>query len=492
VVDLSTTYVAGGLSLASGLVLLPVAAQTIGLHVYGTWLALSAVQQLFFALDLGIPVTIVRFSAAATSGTGTGMSLNDIWVMGRRVLAVVGSCQFLAFLAVAALARESGNLDFSLLPLVVLGAGVFLVGVPVRLPLHVLQGTGHYSTTSFHLIAGTLIGQSLKVAAMVSGAPDVIVWLAVGDVLTVSLPGLLSYARLRRSRPFRFFTWPRAAGRQAPRSRDLVRFAGSNAMLATSGAIVTYVSTILVAVLLSPVAVSVFDAAMRIYQGGRRAQDMLMGPLLPWATRQVSPLADGVTTLTGLLYRRVSRLVILPMTVVLVVTVHVTPQLLDLWLGPQFTDAVVPLRLLLCVLVLQTLLIPGLLMRQARNLVGRYAWLTTAWMLLSVPATALLIWTQGLPGAALGALIPLVLLFLPLLLVGHGELLGRDKALPVQEVLITAAVAGLIATASVLSSVDGRLPSIGAAVAALAGVVLLATVVRAELATVRREKAPSG
>ena len=479
VLDLGTTYVAGGLSLVSGLILLPVAANTIGLETYGTWLAFSAIQQLFFALDLGLPLTLIRFSAA--SRPVAGQTIADVWALGRRALLLMGGGQFLAFLGVAVVARARGDLQFDALPLVLLGAGVFLLGVPIRLPLHVLQGSGHYATTSIYLIVATLLGQSLKVAAMLAGAPGIMVWLAAGDVLTVALPGLLSYARLRRIPDIdvrRRAENPLSDS--GSRTRDLLRFAGGSALLTTSGSVVTYTGTIFVAMLLSPAAVSVYDAAIRVFQGGRRIQDMLIGPLLPWTTRHVPDGDEGRAGLTEVLYRRLSRLVALPLAAGLLVLVYFTPQLIDLWVGARFRAAVTPLRLLLVVLILQALLIPGLLLRQARNRIGGYAVLTALWMVLCVAVTGWLVDVHGLTGAALGALIPLAVVIVPLLLVDSREF-SDHWSLPVREFAIAAAVLGLIATAAALFAMGVFVASVAGLCVAMGSVTALVVTMRSAI-----------
>jgi O-antigen/teichoic acid export membrane protein len=482
-VDLGTTYVAGGLSVVSGLVLLPVAAGTIGLETYGIWLTFSAIQQLFFALDLGLPVTLVRFTAAARPVAGR--TIADVWALGRRALLLMGGGQFLIFLPVALVVRALGDLEFDALPLVLLGAGVFLLGVPIRLPLHVLQGSGHYATTSIHLIVGTLLGQSLKVGAMFSGAPGIMLWLAAGDVVTLALPGILSYAWLRRSPDIdvrrRVEATPSAV---ASRSRDLLRFAGGNAVLTTSGSVVTYTGTIFVAMLLSPSAVSVYDAAIKVFQGGRRLQDMLIGPLLPWTTRQVPDSEEGRAGPTEMLYLRLSRLVALPVAAALVVLIYVTPHLLDLWVGARFQGAVTPLRLLLVVLLLQTLLIPGLLLRQARNRMNGYAVLTALWMILCVAATGLLVDVHGLTGAALGALIPLAIVFIPLLLVNSSEF-ADHWFLPVREIAIAATVLGLIASAGALFAMRNVVALVAGLCLAAAGLTALIVFMRSAVKDTR-------
>ncbi|HEX2576590.1 MAG TPA: hypothetical protein VHK88_09600, partial [Aquihabitans sp.] len=141
-VDLASTYVAGVLSMVSGFVLLPVAAHTVGIEVYGTWLTFAALQQLIFTCDLGLQATLIRFSAKAWTEGGREPAIASLWLTGRRAFAVLGVVGFCAFVLSALLLRSHGELDYDLVSMLVLGVGVFLVGVPARLPLAMLQGIG--------------------------------------------------------------------------------------------------------------------------------------------------------------------------------------------------------------------------------------------------------------------------------------------------------------------------------------------------------------
>jgi O-antigen/teichoic acid export membrane protein len=167
-----------------------------------------------------------------------------------------------------------------------------------------------------------------------------------------------------------------------------------------------------------------------------------------------------------------------------VVLVHVTPYLLDLWVGARFQGAVTPLRVLLVVLLLQALLVPGLLLRQARNRMGGYALLTASWMVLCLVATGLLVDAHGLTGAALGVLIPLAVLFVPLLLVDSREFTDH-WSLPLREVAVTAAVLGLVASAGALLATGTVVASIAGLCAAAAGLTALVVVVRSAFTDTR-------
>lgn len=462
-VDLVTSYLAGGLSLVSGLILLPVAAGTVGLPVYGTWLALSAIQQLIFAIDLGAGTTLVRFSAAARPGGS--LPLPAVWALGRRVVGTLGAVQLLIYLLAALAARAAGDFDVDYVTLVGLGVGIFLVGVPLRLALHVLQGTGHYSIASVYLIVGTLLGQSLKVVAMVAGTPNVLLWLAVGDVVTVAVPGLLAWIRLRGLVAFPLLGRIDAGRSDALRSRDVLSFAGNNAALVASGAVLLHGSTLVVGLSLSPSAVAIYDAATKIFQGGRRLLDMVMGPLLPWATVRLTE-GEVPPDVAAALFRRLWRFAVLPLSIALVALCVAAPWLVDQWLGARFADAVLPLQILVGVLVLQTFLVPGVVLRQATNRFGTFSRMHVAWMLASLVLAVPLVQAVGLSGAPLAVLLPLVVLFVPMLL-ADGPLFLGDRRVIRRECASTGAIlAAGVGAASLVGS--------GRSVAVAVGVLVVA------------------
>ncbi len=470
-VDLASTYVAGVLSMVSGFVLLPVAAHTVGIEVYGTWLTFAALQQLVFTCDLGLQATVVRFSAKAWTEGGRDAAVAGLWLTGRRAFALLGVVGLATFTLSALLLRSHGELDFDLLSMAVLGVGVFLVGIPARLPLAVLQGIGLYSATAVHLIIGTLLGQSVKVVALLTAtAGDVLPWLALGDALTVAVPGLLSLRRLRRETGLSAFGV--TAGTVAPTAlprRELLAYAGYSAVLVAGLAILFQANTLLIGLLLSAGAVAVFDGALRVFQGGRRIVDLAIGPLVPWATARLAVGSDSTGRAAADTTVQLWRYAVLPLGAGVAALYAAAPVIVDLWLGERFAEVVPLMRILLVVLLLQVVVVPAFVVRQALGRLRSHTVLTVVWVAVSIPLTVLLVSRYGLVGAALGPLVPQVLLLPAFLLADARRMLGEHWLLPLREMAVVSGVLVLLVGGSGLAADHSSSTSVSGYVLVLAG-----------------------
>ncbi len=470
--DLASTYVAGILSMVSGFVLLPVAAHTVGIEVYGTWLTFAALQQLVFTCDLGLQATVVRFSAKARTEGGRDAAVAGLWLTGRRAFALLGIGGFVTFTLSSLLLRSHGELDFDLLSMIVLGVGVFLVGVPARLPLAVLQGIGLYSATAVHLIVGTLLGQSVKVVALLTAtAGDVLPWLALGDALTVAVPGLLSLRRLRRETGVSALggtATGAVAGVVLPR-RELLAYAGYSAVLVAGLAVLFQANTLLIGLLVSAGAVAVFDGALRVFQGGRRIVDLAIGPLVPWATARLAAGSDDTGRAAADTTVGLWRYVVLPLGAGVAVLYAAAPLIVDLWLGERFAEVVPLMRILLVVLLLQVLVVPVFVVRQALGRLRSHTVLTTVWVVTSIPLTVLLVSRYGLVGAAVGPLLPQVLLLPAFLFADTRRMLGEHWLLPLREMAVVSGVLVLLVGGSGLAAGHSSSTSVSGYVLVLAG-----------------------
>jgi O-antigen/teichoic acid export membrane protein len=126
--------------------------------------------------------------------------------------------------------------------------------------------------------------------------------------------------------------------------------------------------------------------------------------------------------------------------------------LVDVWLGDQFDEVIPLMQILLVVLLLQVLVMPSFVVRQALGRLRSHAVLTVVWVVLSIPLTVFLVSRYGLVGAALGPLLPQVLLLPGFLLADGRRMLGEYWSLPLREMAVVSGVFVLLLGGSSLAA----------------------------------------
>lgn len=401
---IATTYGARAATLVAYVALLPVVLQAVGPDAYGLY-ALTVALGAIFQQDLGIGDATTRFIAHAhpvgdqdrmrrIAAASTGFYLIAAIVMGAAVA--------LSLTLTIGAAAVPPSLQTTAWLLVVLGsANVFLLLVlsPAR---QVLAGVGRIDDVNIALIVQAVVRVVFTLAVCALGWG--ILAVAAADLTATLLLGCLTLWLRRRRAPaltvrladFRWSTF-----------RELFAMSAQLMVIGVSAVVVTQIGGVLTAVLLPLAFTALFTAGQRMYLVVKEVTSSLSTALLPMAAMQErTGGADAHRTL----YLAGTRYANMLMTIVLVPAVVFMPIVMASWIGPTGAPAALVAQILILSLFANNnhLLAMPILIAQGR--VRPYAILHAVWAVTGTALALLLGSAWGLPGIALGIVLPVVVL----------------------------------------------------------------------------------
>lgn len=258
---------AGLLSIATGILLLPLIMSTVGSGPYGVWLVLVAVAAYMHLTDLGIGSALVHFGSRARGGDrfdatpGGMLGAALMWNTAVGVLGVTG------FVVAASLYVSTPDVAAVLDPstasaLALLGA-VALSSILLKPFDAVLTGAGELPIERRNVFIG--LGTRIIITLLGCLVFESLLVVAIAEVVGIVLPSLISMVIVLRrvARPH----WSRAT---ISTLRFMWRFSLRSFATASVSMLILQVGTILVAIVATPSAVTYFTAAFRVYTGVRQ------------------------------------------------------------------------------------------------------------------------------------------------------------------------------------------------------------------------------
>ena len=401
---IATTYGARAATLVAYVALLPVVLQAVGPDAYGLY-ALTVALGAIFQQDLGIGDATTRFIAHAhPAGDAERMRRIAAASAGFYLVAalVMGAAVAISLTLTIGAAAVPPSLHDTAWVLVVLGsANVFLLLAlsPAR---QVLAGVGRIDDVNVALIVQAIVRVVLTLAVCALGWG--IVAVAVADLTaTLVLGGLALWLRRRRAPALTV----RVADFRWSTFRELFAMSAQLMVIGLSAVVVTQIGGVLTAVLLPLAFTALFTAGQRMYLVVKEVTSSLSTALLPMAAMQErTGGADAHRTLylTGTRYANTL------MTIVLVPAVLFVPVVMASWIGADGAPAALVAQILILSLFANNnhLLAMPILIAQGR--VRPYAILHAVWAVTGTALAFVLGSALGLPGIALGIVLPIVLL----------------------------------------------------------------------------------
>jgi O-antigen/teichoic acid export membrane protein len=391
-----TQYVGTGLSIVTGLILVPTIIRNIGLVDFGLWALASGLVGSMGLLDAGLAPTL-------TKKTAEYLAVNDEVSLGKtagRVLTLYLLIGILAGAIVCALALFAGRIFH-------ISAGdlyrfrIVLVIVAFQLALTFPLSTWNGITAGlqdFHFLSA--VGIAVNLAKFVL----TIVLLKIGygllglislGFLMTCVSGLVSIVWVRYRVPTLKMAAPRpffsAFG-------GLLRFSGAMFIWAVAGRILLESPRIIIGVFLPVASIGIYEVGLRVCNYSRS----ILYPMFTFLPAASDLNARNEEAQLQELYLIGTKYFLLAYAFVAGVILLFGKQFIFLWLGPGFDQSI----LIMTVLVLGTLY-------QSQNLVahvmlpgmGRvraFTWIMCAYPIVSVALSIILLKKYGLVGVALG------------------------------------------------------------------------------------------
>jgi O-antigen/teichoic acid export membrane protein len=399
-----TTYGARAATLLAYLALLPVVLQAVGPEAYGLY-ALTVALGAIFQQDLGIGDATTRFIAhAQPTGDLARMRQLAAASLGFYLVAalVMGGAVAVALSLTIGAAAVPASLQSTAGLLVALGAGNVFLLLALSPARQVLAGIGRIDDVNLALIAQAALRVVLTLAVCALGWG--IVAVAVADLAATLVLGCTTLWLRRRRAPlltvrisdFRWATF-----------RELFSMSAQLMVIGLSAVVVTQIGGVLTAILLPIAFTALFTAGQRMYLVVKEVTSSLSTALLPIAAMQdrtAGAAAHRALYLTGTGYANML------MTIVLVPAVLFMPVVMQSWIGADGAPAALVAQILILSLFANNnhLLAMPILIAQGR--VRPYAILHATWAVAATALAWLLGSSWGLPGIALGIVLPIVVL----------------------------------------------------------------------------------
>ena len=400
--NVSTRYLAILVDGVIGLVLLPFNIAHLGPSAYGLWALTSSVTWFFGVLDLGYGGALVRFVAQYRAWRDRA-ALNEVVSTIAIVFAGVGAFCF-ALTAVLAWRLESlfnieaGQAATGQAVLLIVGAYLSL-----RFPLgvygSVVYGFQRYYRNNAVSIATSLVVAGVNVWVLSAGHGLVALVAAITAVRVLSL-GLFVWNAYR--------TYPGLQVRPSlfrrTRLREATGFSVYMLVLDLSAKLNYSVDTIVIGAMLDTTAVAIWTVGQRLFLVATQLTNQLNDALFPSVVDSDAAQRRDRLQLILLQGTKLSLALAAPLSLGLIVLAE---PLIVAWVGPRFTGAVLPTQ------ILMTLVLVRIAGASANTILKgtdgyrllTYANATTA--VVNVLLTAALVRPFGLPGVAVGTLIPI-------------------------------------------------------------------------------------
>lgn len=411
----SIGYVHQAAVILLGIWLTPFLLRRVGQHEYGLWLVAGQLLGYLALLDLGVLAILPREVAALSGQSDKAKARVDIAGLLARIRSIVRTWQLPGLTVACALIwwflpSDWSGLSRPLIPVFV----AFIALYPLRILLAALQGVQEMTFLAGAQLAGWALGTATTIALIVAGAG--LYALVIGWIVTTTVPAALAWWRSRS-------LWP-AADRTAPRGPNSEIFRSSLWLSAGQVAQVLLAGSdvLLVGRLLGAAAVVPYACTGKLVTVFANHPHLLMHVAQPaLAEMRTSESRDRLRVVATAL----TQAMLMMSGALVVVILPLNHAFVTWWVGPsqyggwQLTLGFAVMMVLrhVTVALVYTLFCFGY---------ERQISLTSlADGVVTVVATAVLVWTWGPIGAPVGSIIGALLVSLPV----NGRSMAREMEL---------------------------------------------------------------
>jgi O-antigen/teichoic acid export membrane protein len=396
-VGTATNVVGQAVVVLSSIALAPVIVHAVGATAYGVWVLIGAVASFGFLVELGISAALVKYVAEHAARGEVDEAARMVgaatWLYAL-LGASVASAGLLLALALVDLHGAAGRLVRPLALLTAVDVGISVLAIA---PMAVLKGLQRFPVVNAITGAGALTSVALTVTALATGAG--IVGVAAVGALNSALTYAASLLTARRLVP-EYVAVP--VRRDPGRTRRLLRFSGSVAVIQVASRMQTRLDAVVIAAALPVRLITPYNFAQRLAAGTWIASDQFGKVLLPLAT-EVNATREPAAL--GALYLTATRLTLwiaigagLPLALL-------GGPILELWVGKSFSDYGAVVALLAAAAVVDVPSNPAAYALQSIERHGPIAWMALGSGVANVALSIALVGPYGINGVAAATLI---------------------------------------------------------------------------------------
>jgi O-antigen/teichoic acid export membrane protein len=399
--NISTRYMAIAVEMAIGVLMLPFNLAHLGPADYGLLVLLGSITIHFSLLDLGYAGSLVKFIAQYRAHRDA------------RALNEIASTLFFVFTAIGLLAYGVAagvalNLDvFKITPeqeavgrwmLLIIGLHVAL-NFPFAIYGGVISGFQRYDVNNFVAIAIGIAVAAANLAVLLAG------YGLLTLVAATTFVRIIGYFIYRRN-AYRIFPELRISPSlfRRDRLREVTGFSIYSAIIDWANKLNYQIDEIVIGIVSGMQAVAVWAVAERVISGTQRLTNQLNGVLFPVVVDSDASQREERLQQILLHGTLLSLAMVVPVCVALILLAE---PLVRVWIGPAMLGAAPLIQLLALAVVIRvgnataTTVLKG---------AGRHrflAWVNLSTGLVNVALSVALIGRLGLPGVAIGTLIPI-------------------------------------------------------------------------------------
>jgi O-antigen/teichoic acid export membrane protein len=400
-VNLSTRYLAIGVEMVVGLLVLPFNIAHLGKAAYGLWVLTTSITAYFSVLDLGYSGAIVKFVAEHRARRET-RALNEVLSTTFYLFAGFGTVAYLAAIVIAVFLDRILHLppDQAYIGRVVLLVTSVNVACGMAFTVFggVINGFQRYDVNNVTGAISSVVVAVVNVAVLLAG------YGLIALVVATTVVRVLTYwvYRANAYRVFPALTISLSSFR-ASRLRELTSFSVFMMLIDWANRINFSIDVIVIGILLDTTAVAVWSVAQRLAETTQRLTNQLNDIMFPnIVDHSTSSRLDRLRTLF-LVGTRLSLATVVPIGVALIL---MGDLLVKAWVGSEFSGSVLVLQLLTVAVIIRVgAAASGTLLKGAgRHQFVAYTNIVTAAVNLAL-SVVLGRWI-GLAGVAIGTLVP--------------------------------------------------------------------------------------
>jgi len=400
-VNLSTRYLAIGVEIVVGLVVLPFNIAHLGKAAYGLWMLTTSITAYFSVLDLGYSGAIVKFVAEHRARKET-RALNEVLSTTFYLFAGFGTLAYVVAIVIAMFLDRILHLSpeqahVGRVVLLVTSANV-ACGMAFTVFGGVINGFQRYDLNNITGVISNILIAIVNVAVLLAG------YGLIALVVATTTVRVLTYW-VYRANAYRVF--PALAIRpsnfKVSRLRELTSFSVFMMLIDWANKVNFSVDAIVIGIALDTTAVAVWAVAQRLAETTQRLTNQLNDILFPNVVdHSTSSRVDRLQTLF-LVGTRLSLAAAVPICVALIL---MGDLLIKAWVGSDFAGSVVVLRVLALSVVLRVgAAVPGTLLKGAGA--HRFvAYTNVGTAAVNLALSIVLVRWMGLAGVAIGTLVP--------------------------------------------------------------------------------------
>jgi len=400
--NLSTRYLAIVAEMAVGLLVLPFNVAHLGKAAYGLWVLTTSITAYFSVLDLGYSGALVKFVAQYRAKRDF-RSLNEILSTTYYLFVIFGVVTYLIAIVIAVflgriLSIGPDQLHVARVVLLVTSVN-FALATAFSIFGAVINGFQRYDINN---ITGTI---SSVIVAVVNVVVLALGYGLVELVVATTAVKVLTYW-VYRANAYRVYRGLdlRPANFRRHRLREVTSFSVYMMLIDWANKMNYSIDTIVIGVMLGTAAVAVWAIAQRLAEVTQRLTNQLNDILFPTVVDHSESSRIASLQSIFLVGTRLSLATVIPIGMVLIL---MADQLVQAWVGPEFSGSVIILQLLSLTVMIRIGNATAQTLLKGADHHKLVAYTNVISALVNLALSIVLARWMGLAGVAIGTLVPI-------------------------------------------------------------------------------------